>query len=76
MLWSGINWRISSILENMNYADVILVTLATKLEDLKLRTSKIGFKINILKTQEMRSVVKNLTPLLIVIFVFNLNSKI
>lgn len=67
----GIEWGISNVLEDLDYADDLcllshtLADMQSKLNDLRLEAAKVGLNINTRKTQEMRSGVRNSTPLLI-----------
>lgn len=65
----GIEWGITEILEDLDYADDLCLLshthqdMQTKLNDLRREAGGTGLKINCAKTQEMRSGVANQTPL-------------
>ncbi|KAJ8707844.1 hypothetical protein PYW07_011521 [Mythimna separata] len=67
----GIEWGLSSVLEDLDYADDLCLLSHThadmqaKLNDLRQEAAKTGLKINSWKTQEMRTRVINAAPLLI-----------
>ncbi|KAJ8717892.1 hypothetical protein PYW07_005822 [Mythimna separata] len=67
----GIEWGLSSVLEDLDYADDLCLLSHThadmqaKLNDLRQEAAKTGLKINSRKTQEMRTGVINTAPLLI-----------
>jgi len=69
----GIRWTLTDRLEDLDYADDILVCLLahtfndirTKLQRLQQETAKIGLKINISKTKEMRIHPPNNKPFLL-----------
>lgn len=67
----GIEWGLSNTLEDLDYADDLCLLSHThadmqaKLDDLRQEAAKTGLKINTRKTKEIRSGVKNKSPLLI-----------
>jgi hypothetical protein len=67
----GIRWNLTSRLEDLDYADDICLLahtfndIRTKLELLQNETAKVGLKINISKTKEIRIHTHNKLPLLL-----------
>ncbi|KAJ8710014.1 hypothetical protein PYW07_009380 [Mythimna separata] len=67
----GIEWGLSDILEDLDYADDLCLLSHThadmqaKLDDLSREAAKTSLKINIRKTQEMRAGVRNPSPLML-----------
>lgn len=64
-------WELSNFLEDLDYADDLCLLshthadMPTKLDDLRQEAAKAGLRIYTRKTKEIRTGVKNPTPLLI-----------